>query len=295
MDKLISDFLSYMSSDRSASANTIESYRRDLEAFSGYISLRKLTFERVLPEHVSSYVKTLSDRGKSQATMARALATLRSFYNFLVLSGHTTLNPAKLTKSVKTTRKLPEILTSREVDLLLSQPRVKDYKGCRDRAMLELLYATGIRVSDLLALDVPDINVQVGFVRCTSGGKERIIPIYKVAAAALAEYMKRVRPYLVADAQDPALFVNTSGTRLTRQGFWKIIKHYAEMANIKKQITPHTLRHSFAVHLLENGADLKAIQQLMGHSDISSTQLYVDIIKSKYSESYKKFHPRALL
>jgi len=284
-----------MISERSASANTIESYRRDLEAFSGYISLRKLSFEQVVPEHVSSYIKALADHGKSQATMARALATLRSFYNFLVLSGHIALNPAKLTKSVKTTRKLPEILTSKEVDLLLSQPRVKDYKGCRDRAMLELLYATGIRVSDLLSLNVSDVNVQVGFVRCTSGGKERVIPIYKVAAVALSEYLERVRPYLVADSENPALFVNTAGTRLTRQGFWKIIKHYADMAKIKKQITPHTLRHSFAAHLLENGADLKAIQQLMGHSDISSTQLYVDIIKSKYSDNYKKFHPRALL
>ena len=232
-------------------------------------------------------------RGKSAASVTRFLASVKSFYNYFLSCGELKSNPAKGVASAKVERKYPEILTSREVELFLEQPQCVDAKGFRDHAMLELLYATGIRVSELISLNMSDLNLAAGFVRCVNRGKERIIPLYHTAVKALSDYVKNIRPQLIADDGEEALFVNMNGERMSRQGFWKIIKHYQEKAGIEKDITPHTLRHSFAVHLLENGADLRSIQEMLGHADISSTQIYTHVVKRQLKDVYQKAHPRA--
>ena len=203
------------------------------------------------------------------------------------------LNPARGIAPAKVERKLPQILTSKEVELFLEQPDPADAKGCRDKAMLELLYATGIRVSELISLDLAHLNLSAGFIRCPGRGKERIIPLYQTAVRALGDYVEHVRPQMVERPDTSALFVNMSGERMSRQGIWKIIKHYQEKAGIQKDITPHTLRHSFAAHLLENGADLRSIQEMLGHADISSTQIYAQLVNQKLKDVYNKAHPRA--
>ena len=202
-------------------------------------------------------------------------------------------NPVRNIKLEKTEKKLPQILSGKEVELLLEQPKCSDMKGYRDKAMLEVLYATGIRVSELINLNYDDVSLSGGFLRCTGGGKTRIIPLYPEALQALADYMEDVRPKMIADPSEQSLFVNISGERMSRQGFWKIIKFYQEKAHIDKDITPHTLRHSFAAHLLENGADLRSIQEMLGHSDISSTQVYAQLVKQNLKAVYNKYHPKA--
>ena len=244
-------------------------------------------------DDVERYVKYLSGKGKSVATVTRSVASLRSFYNDLIGTGQVTVNPARGITSARVERKLPQILTGKEVDLFLDQPDPSDPKGCRDKAMLELLYATGIRVSELIGLDTDHVSLSVGFIRCSSRNRERIIPIYPAAVRALADYMDHVRPQMIEHPDERALFVNMSGERMSRQGFWKIIKHYQEKAEIHKDITPHTLRHSFAAHLLENGADLRSIQEMLGHADISSTQIYAQLVNQKIKDVYNKAHPRA--
>ena len=251
-------------------------------------SLREATSEMV-----QGYMNWMMGRGKSAASVTRFLASVKSFYQFLVSQGDMTVNPAKGIAAAKVERKYPEILTSKEVELFLEQPQCVDAKGFRDHAMLELLYATGIRVSELISLDLEDLNLAAGFIRCSSRGKERIIPLYQTAIKALNDYVRNVRPQLIADSDETALFVNMNGERMSRQGFWKIIKHYQEKAGIEKDITPHTLRHSFAVHLLENGADLRSIQEMLGHADISSTQIYTHVVKRQLKDVYQKAHPRA--
>ena len=229
------------------------------------------------------------------STVTRAAASLKSFYGYLIRTGKIVVNPVRGVVPTRVERKLPQILTSKEVELFLEQPERTDPKGCRDHAMLELLYATGIRVSELIDLNVDDLNLSGGFLRCTKKGKgkERIIPLYTAAIRALSEYLKDVRPQLLEAPYESALFVNMSGKRMSRQGFWKIIKHYQEKAGIQKDITPHTLRHSFAAHLLENGADLRSIQEMLGHADISSTQIYAQLVNHKLKDVYIKAHPRA--
>jgi integrase/recombinase XerD len=235
----------------------------------------------------------MQTRGKSAASATRFLASIKSFYNFLISQGDISVNPAKSVTAVKVERKYPEILTSKEVEVFLEQPQCIDAKGFRDHAMLELLYATGIRVTELISLDLDDLNLAAGVVRCYSKGKERIIPLYHTAIRALQDYVRTIRPQLIADDSEKALFVNMNGERMSRQGFWKIIKYYQEKAGIDKDITPHTLRHSFAVHLLENGADLRSIQEMLGHADISSTQIYTHVVKKQLKDVYQKAHPRA--
>ena len=222
-----------------------------------------------------------------------ALPIFKSLYTCLISKGYVDHNPAKGVSPAKVERKLPQVLTGKEVELLLEQPECTDLKGYRDRAMLELLYATGIRVSELIELDVDDLNLPGGVLRCFSKGKERVIPLYPAAIRALSEYITEVRPQLVDAVDETALFVNMNGERMSRQGFWKLIKFYQEKAGIQKDITPHTLRHSFAAHLLENGADLRSIQEMLGHADISSTQIYSRLINQKIKDVYKKAHPRA--
>ena len=214
-------------------------------------------------------------------------------YQCLVSKGLADQNPAKGVAPAKVERKLPQVLTGKEVELFLEQPECTDLKGYRDRAMLELLYATGIRVSELIALDLSDLNLPGGVLKCRSKGKERMIPLYPAAIRALQEYIHNIRPQLVEDPDEPALFVNMSGERMSRQGFWKLIKYYQEKAGIQKDITPHTLSHSFAAHLLENGADLRSIQEMLGHADISSTQIYSRLLNQKLKDVYQKAHPRA--
>ena len=241
---------------------------------------------------IETYMHRLIDRGKSAATVTRALASLKCLYRWLQQIGQCDHNPTKEVKAEKVERKLPQILSNKEVELLLAQPRCVDPKGYRDHAMLEVLYATGIRVSELISLDIENVNLSGCFIVCTGKGKSRIIPLYQGAVKALSDYIKNVRPGLVAEGET-ALFVNMNGERMSRQGFWKLIKHYQEKAGIKTEITPHTLRHSFAAHLLQNGADLRSIQEMMGHADISSTQIYTKLVNQHLMDVYHKAHPRA--
>ena len=249
--------------------------------------------ERAGQRILERYIKHLTAQGKSVSTVTRSIASLKSFYTYLLIEGCVASNPAKTITPVKAERKLPQILTNREVDLFLEQPECSDAKGYRDKAMLELLYATGIRVSELINLDLEHLNLSANIVRCESRGKERIIPLYPAAVRALSEYVEKIRPQMVESPDESALFVNINGRRMSRQGFWKIIKFYQDKAGIKKDITPHTLRHSFAAHLLENGADLRSIQEMLGHADISSTQIYTQVVGQKLKDVYAKAHPRA--
>ena len=293
MDTYLADYQRYLTDEKHASANTISSYMRDLKQFASYIAERQLELTQVTQERISTYLDYLSGQGKSPATVSRGLASIKGFYHHLLDQGVVEENPAIHVAAVKAEKKLPQVLTGKEVERLLAQPKCTDMKGYRDKAMLELLYATGIRVSELIALDIGDLNLPAGFIRCSNSKKERIIPLYHGAVKALQDYIKGVRPQLIADTEETALFVNMNGERMSRQGFWKIIKHYQEKAGIQKDITPHTLRHSFAVHLLENGADLRAIQEMLGHADISSTQIYTHGIKNQLKDVYQKAHPRA--
>ena len=268
----------YLAEEKKASPNTLSSYLRDVNQFRRWLEGEGLSEEQAVQADVEAYTKALSAKGKSVATVTRSLASLKSFYAFLQREGRVEANPAKGIAPAKVERKLPQILTSKEVELFLEQPDAADAKGCRDKAMLELLYATGIRVSELIGLDLEHLNLSAGFVRCPGRGKERIIPLYQAAVRALGDYVLHVRPQMLERPNEQALFVNMSGERMSRQGFWKIIKHYQEKAGICKDITPHTLRHSFAAHLLENGADLRSIQEMLGHADISSTQIYTQLV-----------------
>ena len=290
----IADYCRYLTEEKHAQKNTLNSYARDLNQFQTWLMANGITdLKKVKKETVNEYLQYMSGKGKSPATVTRSTAAIRSFYNYMLREGRVKTNPAKAVTSQKVERKYPEILTNREVELFLEQPKCVDEKGFRDHAMLELLYATGIRVSELIGLNVEDVNLTVGFIRCTTHGKERIIPLYTAAVKALREYMEKIRPRIIVDENQQALFVNMSGERMSRQGFWKIIKYYQEKAEINKDITPHTLRHSFAVHLLENGADLRSIQEMLGHADISSTQIYTHVIQKQLKDVYNKAHPRA--
>ncbi len=292
MQDYVTSYGKYLTDIRKSSQNTVVSYIRDISQFYAYLDRSGVSnITEVDQGTILGYIDELQKQNKSVATITRITASIKSFFNYLIISGVLVQSPAKGITSPKIERKLPQVLTSREVDLLLDQPKCVDFKGYRDKAMLEVLYATGIRVSELIGLDLIDANVTVGFIRC-SGQKERVIPLYPTAISALSDYLTLARSKIV-NIGERALFVNVNGARMTRQGFWKIIKQYQEMAGIKKQITPHTLRHSFATHLLENGADLRSIQEMLGHSDISSTQVYANLIKQRIKDIYNKYHPRA--
>ena len=289
---LIEQFKSYLTTEKKSSANTVSSYVRDLTQFDRYLQNEGTALDQVDTSVIEGYDSWLTGKGKSAATVTRSLASLKCFYGWMVFNGRMESNPALQAKSVKVERKLPQVLTSQEVELLLSQPQCVYQKGYRDHAMLELLYATGIRVSELISLDVEHVNLAAGFIRCYSKNKERIIPLYPGAVRAISDYVRNVRPQLAVEGEH-ALFVNMNGERMSRQGFWKIIKGYQEKAGIKTDITPHTLRHSFAAHLLANGADLRSIQEMLGHSDISSTQIYTQLVNQKLKDVYNKAHPKA--
>lgn len=294
MTAYIELFKTFLVEDKKASANTVESYMRDIHQFADYCASKKnIDSLNIDSQFLNKYIETLIKKGKSEATVSRVIASIRQFYRFLISKKVTNINPAENIKIKKSEKKLPGILDANEIVLLLSQPDGSDYKNIRDKAMLELLYATGIKVSELIDLKVSDVNLQIGILHLHNDKKERIIPIYPAAVKSVAEYLVNVRPGIVMDDSEDRLFTNMNGLHLSRQGFWKIIKHYADMAGIDKDITPHTLRHSFAAHLLENGAKLSDIKEMLGHNDISSTQIYAQLMKSKYTSSYAKFHPLA--
>ena len=294
MTDYIADYRTWLQEEKHASDNTLSSYLRDINQFKTWLlGAGSPDLRRVKKDTINEYMLYLSGAGKSPATITRCTASLKSFYAYMLGRGAVKTNPAKNVAALKVERKCPEILTSKEVELFLEQPKCVDEKGYRDHAMLELLYATGIRVSELIGLDVGDVNLAGGFIRCRSKTRERIIPLYRTAIKALRDYITDIRPRIISGPDEQALFVNMNGGRMSRQGFWKIIKYYQEKAEISKDITPHTLRHSFAVHLLENGADLHSLQEMLGHSDISSTQVYAQVVKKTLKSVYEKYHPRA--
>ena len=294
MNTYVKEYTSFMTDIRHKSLNTVESYKRDVTQYISYLDGTGVTdISSTTKTTVLSYLLYLQKEGRASSTVSRTLASLRSYYLFMMQNGVVKSNPTSNLEAPHVEKKIPKILSGEEVELLLEQPKDCDNKGIRDKAMLELLYATGIRVSELINLDVSDVNVPMSFVRCKGGKKERIIPMGLQAKDALENYINNVRKYMVKDENETALFVNCSGARLSRQGFWKLIKYYQHIAGIETDITPHTLRHSFAAHLLENGADLHSIQEMMGHADISSTQVYSRMINSKIKDVYAKAHPRA--
>lgn len=283
----LAEFENYLSNTKNSSASTLEAYIRDVKQFIAHYH-DELT--KIDTKTIENYITKLD---KSQATKVRILASLRAFFKFLVVSGKLPNNPTDTIRLKKSKTHDLGVLSADEIVLLLSQPDGDDFKSVRDKAMLELLYATGIKVSELLSVKVGDINLTIGILRLKNGEKERIVPIYPAAVKSLTEYIQNVRTAIVSERENDYLFTNLSGLPMSRQGFWKIIKYYANKAGITKEITPQTLRHSFAAHLLENGAKLKDIKEMLGHSDISSTQVYAKFVKEKYASKYAKFHPLA--
>ncbi len=287
-------FENYLLHTKHASENTVASYMRDIRQFRDYMTDVE-DMELLSCDHgcIRRYTDSLINKGKSPATINRVIASLRSFYSYFLSENLIDENPVLNVPHQKAEKKLPQILSGQEVEELLRQPGTKDPKGLRDKAMLETLYATGMRVSEMIALNVGDVNLIGAFIRCVGTGKDRIIPLYPEAVRSLEVFIRDIRPQIATSRETPALFVNMSGDRMTRQGFWKIIKYYQKQANIQKEITPHTLRHSFAAHLLERGADIHSLQEMLGHSDISSTQRYTQFVKQNLKAIYNKTHPRA--
>jgi len=295
VERLVDNFLNYLLLERGLAENTLVSYRLDLSDFSAFCKKERLEpLSQAARQAIILYLLKLKREGRAAATISRRLAALRTFYRFLLNEGLLPQDPTNNLESPRVGERLPQVLSIAEVESLLNQPRVTDPAGLRDKAMLELLYATGIRVSELISLDLDQVNLKHGFIRCLGkGSKERIIPLGSVATFYVSEYLTRARAKLTRGKLTSALFVNRRGHRLTRQGFWKIIKKYAFAARINKEIHPHTLRHSFATHMLENGADLRSVQELLGHADISTTQIYTHLTRARLREIYDQAHPRA--
>ncbi|MDD4237811.1 MAG: site-specific tyrosine recombinase XerD [Desulfotomaculaceae bacterium] len=295
MEKFLEEFIYHLSVERGLAANTLASYSTDLKGYIAYCRQYGLiTMEQAGKDAIMSHLFQLQLKGRSPATISRHLAAIKSYYRFALNEGVVSKDPAQDLESPKPAQRLPRVLTIEEVDLLLSQPLIGEPAGLRDKAMLELLYATGLRVSELVSLDITSLNLENGFIRFFGkGAKERMVPLGDVAAHFLREYLGRSRCKLEQSGNISALFVNHRGQRLTRQGFWKIIKKYALKAKINTVITPHTMRHSFATHLLENGADIRSVQEMLGHTDISTTQIYTHLTKKRVKEVYNRSHPRA--
>ena len=291
---LVRAYENYLTKVKQASANTISSYIRDIRQFSAWLSAQEENdIVDATQLNIADYFAHLESDGRSGATLSRVLASLKNFYSYVVSSGFLEKSPVGDIHIDRGEKKAPQILTNREIERLLSQPSAVDAKGCRDKAMLEVMYATGMRVTELINLNISDVNLELGIIKCTGAKKTRAIPLYPAALQSLKAYVENVRSGMLLESAEQALFVNVGGVRMSRQGFWKILKHYQQQAHIEKEITPHTLRHSFAVHLLENGADIGSVQELMGHSDISSTQVYTQMINQKLKSVYARCHPRA--
>lgn len=297
MEDQIREFMHFLTIEKGLAKNTIVSYERDLQSYRQYVQqVEQLSHwndaRRVTIMH---FLTELKEQGKSSKTVARHLASIRSFHRFLLREKVTDQDPTILLETPQSVRRVPKVLSMEEVSALLDAPKVIDAYGLRDKAMLELLYATGVRVSELISLDCSDVHATMGFVRCVGkSNKERIIPIGQTALAAIDAYVQAGREAFVRSShQTEALFLNHHGKRLTRQGFWKILKKLTKEANIETDVTPHTLRHSFATHLLMNGADLHSVQEMLGHADISTTQIYNQLTNVRMKDVYMKFHPRA--
>ncbi len=293
MTDLVKNVIRYLEKNKKLSDNTLASYEHDIALYLAYLKNQSLTPETADASHIKKYLKMLKNEGRANTTISRELASIKNLYLYLISSGAMTTNPTAEIKPPKVQKKLPHVLTPGEIETLLEQPVPSDPKGFRDKAMLELLYATGLRVTEMIDLDVADVNLDMGFIHCNQDGHERVIPIGKLCSDALSGYLSSARPLLIKSNAEPALFINLQGHRMTRQGFWKLLKQYVASAGIDATITPHTLRHSFAAHLLENGADLRSIQSMLGHADISSTQMYLRLAGSKLKDVYAKAHPRA--
>jgi len=295
MEEFVEKYAKYLSDIKGASENTILSYQRDLKQFISFLNKVGIKeIKKVNRTNIVAYLLELQKKGRAPSTISRNIASIRSFFQFLLKIHIIDEDPTINIDSPKQEKKLPEVLTIEEVDLLLSQPNERDLKGIRDKAMLELLYATGIRVSELITLQKSDVNLTLEYIKCTDQDlKERIIPLGASALKSLRNYIDKARFAMIRDSNEKALFVNCSGNPMTRQGFWKLIKVYAKKAKINKTITPHMLRHSFAAHMVANGADLQSVQEMLGHSDISTTQVYAQLNKNKLKEVYLRTHPRA--
>lgn len=287
------NYKNHLVSEEAASANTVSSYCRDISHFCDYLSANKLELYEAEPETLVSYIDFLKHEGKSDTTVSRAIASLKSFYGYIFVEGFIPNNPSAEIKRIKTVPSLPDILTEKEISLFLSQPDAATVKGLRDKAALELLYAAGLKVSELISLNVSDINLRDNSITCSGRTKSRIVPIHATAANWLKKYISTARNELILDGSEKALFINMDGERLSRQGFWKIIKLYGQKAGIKKEISPQMLRHSFGAHLIKNGADETAVQEMMGHSEIVSTRVYTKMLSSEIKDVYNKTHPRA--
>ncbi len=290
--EILEIFETFLRDVKHASVNTFNSYLRDIRQLSEYLQSETGLFD-ASEEDLGDYITSLRDSGKSVATVSRIIASIKCLYQHLVIKQYITHNPSLKLVPDKRQLSLPEIMTDEEVSNLLSQPNPIDAKGYRDKAMLELLYATGIRVTELLDLNIDDVILSDPSILCHSRDKVRRIPIHALAADALKEYLKLVRPQMITSPEEKALFVNLSGERMSRQGFWKIIKYYTQKAGIQKDITPHTLRHSFAVHMIQNGADMETVKEILGHSEKSSTQMYASLVNKDIKEIYEKTHPKA--
>lgn len=297
MEDQLKDFIHFVMVEKGLAKNTIAAYERDLKNYNHYLkNVEKLdSLNDVQRVHIVHFLGFLKEQGKSSKTIARHVASIRAFHQFLIRDKATDHDPSVHIETPQLERSLPKVLNQQEVETLLDAPKSNDHYGLRDKAMLEILYATGMRVSELIGLNLGDAHLTMGFIRCIGkGNKERIIPIGKTASDALQRYLDHGRPMFISKKyRDNALFLNHHGKRLTRQGFWKILKKLVNEAGIKKELTPHTLRHSFATHLLENGADLRAVQEMLGHVDISTTQIYTHVTKTRLKDVYSKFHPRA--
>ena len=293
MEKQLKLFFEFLENDKKLSDNTLQSYKRDIKQFKEYLNQKGKDYSNITKEDMKEYIEHLQSIGKKASTISRCIASIRSFYQYELKNKKVEQDPTDQIKSPKIEKRVPSVLTSKEVALLLEQPKDVDLKGIRDKAMLEFAYATGMRVTEIISLNLEDVNIEEGYVTCKNGSKQRNIPLGTMSLKALKEYIENARGILIKDESEKSLFVNINGKRLTRQGFWKIIKYYKEQAHITKDITPHVLRHSFATHLLQNGADLKAIQTMLGHSDISSTQVYMQFQDEGLKNIYKKAHPRA--
>ena len=293
MEYEVNAFITYLHNEKKISENTEVSCKRDLTKLSAYLDGQGVTeVGKITFTNLNSYVLYLEKNKLSPATISRNIASIKAFYHFLYKGRWVTEDVAEGLKAPKIEKKAPEIMSMPEVVRLLEQPDTGSSKGIRDKAMLELLYATGIRVSELISLKLQDVNMQMGFILCRDAAKERVIPFGNKARSALLQYLEGSRSILIDDEESDILFVNCSGQPMSRQGFWKLIKHYAKKAGITADITPHTLRHSFAAHLVENGADLKSVQEMLGHSDISTTQIYASMNHNHIREVYAKAHPR---
>ncbi|QOX63437.1 tyrosine recombinase XerD [Anoxybacterium hadale] len=296
MNGFINDFMNYLSAEKKMAQNSLDAYKRDVQEFADMIRDKQgLSLSDASNTEVVSFLLKLKNEGKSAATVNRKIASLRAFYGFMLQQNHVAVNPTVNIKSPRIERKSIEYLTIEEVEILLSSPD-KSLKGLRDKAILELLYATGIRVSEVVEMNLDEVNLRMGFVTCTGEhGKARIIPMGRPSRAAVEEYIYDVRGKLLKDenSSEKALFVNYTGGRFTRQGLWKLLKEYAALAGLENKLTPQTLRNSFAVHMIQNGADLKSLQELMGHEDITATQIYLSVSKNRIKEVYDRAHPRA--